>query len=252
MSLLQRLHAGPMLRTLRNPVTGQYYENRYFAVSASGCRRWAKKLHRSGISLFRCLDPIRWVLAYRRVIRDAGYPVRRRAHGDRYDADRRRKPGAGRDRVTVTVGVDADASLGYDADMSGYALDRDGKVISNQHFVYFNNAVTPDGDGRLQQAGLRADPDDRSGRHGPAGRAGRGRGHVHDAAVGFGRQRCPDHRAARRRGARRLQSQLGMPNARSVVYGRLARESDTWKFWAEGTGTPDLVATVASFGVTTS
>ena len=35
-SLLQRLHAGPMLRTLRNPVTGQYYENRYFAVSALG------------------------------------------------------------------------------------------------------------------------------------------------------------------------------------------------------------------------
>ncbi|MBD0022879.1 hypothetical protein GII33_00860 [Gordonia pseudamarae] len=62
-SLLQRLHAGPMLRTLRNPVTGQYYENRFFAVSALGMPPVGEKLHRSGISPFRCLDPIGWVLA---------------------------------------------------------------------------------------------------------------------------------------------------------------------------------------------
>ncbi|GAB07341.1 hypothetical protein GII30_00915 [Gordonia amarae] len=66
-SLLQRLHAGPMLRTLRNPVTGQYYENRFFAVSALGMPPVGEKLHRSGISPFRCLDPIRWVLAERGV-----------------------------------------------------------------------------------------------------------------------------------------------------------------------------------------
>ena len=167
--------------------------------------------------------------------------------------DRRRKPGAGRDRVTVTVGVDADASLGYDADMSGYALDRDGKVISNQHFVYFNNAVTPDGTvGFSKQDSEQTLTIDLAGMDQQVAQVAVAVT-VYDAAVGFGR--VPGARITVRRGGEVLADynlNSGMPNARSVVYGRLARESDTWKFWAEGTEYPDLVATVASFGVTTS
>ena len=62
-SLLQRLGAGVGLRTLRNPVNGTQYANRFFAVSALGESPSGKKLHLNGISPFRCTDPIRWLLA---------------------------------------------------------------------------------------------------------------------------------------------------------------------------------------------
>ena len=69
-SLLQLLHAGPMLRTMRNPVTGHQYEHRFFAVSALGESPVGERLHRNGISPFRCMDPVRWVLAERSVLQD--------------------------------------------------------------------------------------------------------------------------------------------------------------------------------------
>lgn len=67
-SLLQRLHAGPNLRNVRNPSTGFQYDQRFFAVSALGESPEGEKLHRNGISPFRCLDPIRWVLAEKNVL----------------------------------------------------------------------------------------------------------------------------------------------------------------------------------------
>ncbi len=62
-SLLQRLGAGPRLRNIRNNVTGQYYNHRFFVVSALGESPSGDKLHRNGISSFRCSDPVRWILA---------------------------------------------------------------------------------------------------------------------------------------------------------------------------------------------
>lgn len=62
-SLLQKLDAGPMLQSMENPVTGHKYRHRFFAVSALGASPAGEKLHKSGISPFRCLDPVRWVLA---------------------------------------------------------------------------------------------------------------------------------------------------------------------------------------------
>ncbi|MEP9395097.1 MULTISPECIES: TRAFAC clade GTPase domain-containing protein [Gordonia] len=69
-SLLQRLHAGPLLLNMTNPVTGQQYHNRFFAVSALGESPEGERLHRNGISPFRCMDPIRWVLADRNVLQE--------------------------------------------------------------------------------------------------------------------------------------------------------------------------------------
>lgn len=67
-SLLQKLDAGPGIRTVRNPTTGQHYESRFFAVSALGDPPAGTELHRNGISPFRCMDPVRWVLADRGVL----------------------------------------------------------------------------------------------------------------------------------------------------------------------------------------
>ena len=167
--------------------------------------------------------------------------------------DRTRKTGTGSARVTVTVTADAAASLGYDIDLTGYALDRAGKVLSDKHFVYFNNAATPDGtvgfskDGPEQTLMVNLATIDPEVAQVAVAVT------VYGAAVGFGR--VPGARIMVRRGGELLADydlNTRMPTTTSVVYGRLARESGTWKFWAEGTAYPDLVATVASFGVTTA
>lgn len=70
-SLLQRLDAGPLLTRVENYMTGHQYEHRFFAVSALGETPEGEKLHRSGISPFRCADPIRWVFAADGVLQEA-------------------------------------------------------------------------------------------------------------------------------------------------------------------------------------
>lgn len=67
-SLLQRLEASPQLHAPMNPSTGWYYDSRFFAVSALGDSPQGNQLDSSGISPFRCLDPVRWVLADKQVL----------------------------------------------------------------------------------------------------------------------------------------------------------------------------------------
>lgn len=67
-SLLQRLDAGPMLQHMQNPLTGRRYNHQFFAVSALGASPSGSKLHPSGISPFRCLDPVHWVLTGRNIL----------------------------------------------------------------------------------------------------------------------------------------------------------------------------------------
>jgi hypothetical protein len=62
-SLLQRLDAGAMFRTMTDPMTGRTFDHRFFAVSALGESPEGQRLNASGISPFRCTDPVRWVLA---------------------------------------------------------------------------------------------------------------------------------------------------------------------------------------------
>ena len=164
----------------------------------------------------------------------------------------RDRGGPAPDRVTVTVEVDPVGSLGYEVALPGYALDRTGRVISDKHFVYFNNAATPDGTISLDKQGPEqtlvidlATLDVEVAQVAVAVT-------VYGAEVGFGR--IPGARITLRRNDAVFADynlNSGVPDARSVVYGRLVRESAAWKFWAEGTAYPDLAATVASFGVTT-
>lgn len=67
-SLLQRLDAGPTLYRPSNPTTGGYYQSRFFAVSALGSAPQGNRVGSSGISPFRCMDPVRWVLTHKGVL----------------------------------------------------------------------------------------------------------------------------------------------------------------------------------------
>lgn len=63
-SLLERLGAGPGLLDPKNPITGQRYQpQRFFAVSALGESPEGDRLHANGISPFRCLDPVDWLMS---------------------------------------------------------------------------------------------------------------------------------------------------------------------------------------------
>lgn len=62
-SLLTKLDAGSMLHLVSASGRGQV--TRYFAVSALGDSPQGQRLNASGISPFRCMDPVRWVLAER-------------------------------------------------------------------------------------------------------------------------------------------------------------------------------------------
>lgn len=62
-SLLQRLGAGPLVTALERPNAGYPLNHRFFAISALGESPNGEALHLRGISSFRCLDPVRWVLA---------------------------------------------------------------------------------------------------------------------------------------------------------------------------------------------
>jgi hypothetical protein len=62
-SLLQRLGAGALVTSLERPHRGQRINHRFFAVSALGEPADGESLHERGISPFRCLDPVRWVMS---------------------------------------------------------------------------------------------------------------------------------------------------------------------------------------------
>ncbi|PND53929.1 MULTISPECIES: hypothetical protein [Rhodococcus] len=66
-SLLDKLEARSMVMAVDQPHTGASLHSRFFAVSALGESPVGDRLHHSGISPFRCLDPVRWVLAQRGV-----------------------------------------------------------------------------------------------------------------------------------------------------------------------------------------
>jgi len=54
---------------------------------------------------------------------------------------------AGLNAVTVGLGWDVRTTTGtdFDLDASAICCDADGKVVSDQHFIFFNNMKTPDG-----------------------------------------------------------------------------------------------------------
>lgn len=62
-SLLQKLNARSIVTAVENPGSGLPLQHRFFAVSSLGAAPSGEAIHRSGIAPFRCLDPIRWIMA---------------------------------------------------------------------------------------------------------------------------------------------------------------------------------------------
>jgi hypothetical protein len=71
-SLLHLLGAQTFVNAMMNPPRGRPYQHQFFAVSALGGSAEGEELHSHGIAPFRCLDPLRWVLANRGVIGTTG------------------------------------------------------------------------------------------------------------------------------------------------------------------------------------
>ncbi|WP_442240375.1 TRAFAC clade GTPase domain-containing protein [Rhodococcus sp. TAF43] len=67
-SLLEKLHAGPIVKAIENAGNGTQIQHRFFAVSALGESPVGEKLHTRGIAPFRCVDPLRWVLSQKDVL----------------------------------------------------------------------------------------------------------------------------------------------------------------------------------------
>lgn len=61
-SLLTMLRAKPIVDAVDTPHTGARLNSRFFAVSALGALPAGEQVHEGGISPFRCLDPVRWIL----------------------------------------------------------------------------------------------------------------------------------------------------------------------------------------------
>ena len=62
-SLLQRLGATSIVSAVERPHRGRPVEHRFFSVSALGEPANGESLHERGISPFRCLDPLRWLMS---------------------------------------------------------------------------------------------------------------------------------------------------------------------------------------------
>lgn len=67
-SLLQKLEAGPVLCRLHDPQTDRRYHGRFFAVSALGEAPSSNRFDPMGFAPFRCMDPIRWIMADRQIL----------------------------------------------------------------------------------------------------------------------------------------------------------------------------------------
>lgn len=62
--------------------------------------------------------------------------------------------------TAVTVGLGWQANAGCEPDGSALLCDRTGKVLSDEHFVFFNNLTSPDGSVRHCGSGAPVDGDD--------------------------------------------------------------------------------------------
>ncbi|MFF7753787.1 TerD family protein [Streptomyces sp. NPDC007971] len=164
--------------------------------------------------------------------------------------------------TAVTAGLGWQADTGYELDAAALLCDGSGQVLSDEHFVFFNNLTSPDGSVR------------HAGRGGPAG--------GDDQQIRIGLTRVPDQvekivfLASLYEGASRGQafgqvhrahirlldqdggtelarydlSTGGLTGETAVVFGELYRHGPGWKFRAVGQGyASGLAGIAADYGV---
>ncbi|MCX4747369.1 TerD family protein [Kitasatospora sp. NBC_01287] len=175
------------------------------------------------------------------------------------------KEAPGLTAVTVGLGWDARTTTGaeFDLDASAIVLDAAGKVLSNAHFVFFNNLRTPDG--MVVHAG-----DNRSGDgEGDderidvqlAGLGAEAQRIVFPVTIYDGLARAQSFGQVRNAYIRVLNAHGGTELARydlsedaatetAMIFGELYRSGDEWKFRAVGQGyASGLVGIAQDFGV---
>ncbi|GAA2269377.1 hypothetical protein GCM10010430_63610 [Kitasatospora cystarginea] len=167
--------------------------------------------------------------------------------------------------ILVGIGWQVAGTTGaeYDLDASALLCDRSGKVLSEQHFVFFNNLSSPDGSVRHSGSGLSGGAGDKEQIQVdlaavPAGvekivfpvaiYEARARGQ------NFGQVRGAYIRLADRDGGAELvRYDLGQDASTeaAMVFGELYRNGSDWKFRAVGQGYASGLAGIArDFGVT--
>ena len=159
--------------------------------------------------------------------------------------------------VRTTTGVD------FDLDASALALDANGKIISDQHFVYFNNLRSPDGaiehvgdnltgqgdgDDEVIKVDLAAVPASVASIVFPvsvydADSRGQSFGQVRNAFI-----RVVDQATSNELARYDLTEDASTETA--MVFGELYRNGAEWKFRATGQGyAPGLASIARDFGV---
>ncbi|WBO68360.1 TerD family protein [Streptomyces camelliae] len=165
--------------------------------------------------------------------------------------------------TAVTVGLGWQANTGYELDASALLCDGSGQVLSDEHFVFFNNLTSPDGSVRHGGAGGPAGGDDQRIQVDltrvpaqaekivflvslyEAASRGQAFGQVHRAHI----------RVLDRDGdtelARYDLASGGLSAETALVFGELYRHGAEWKFRAVGQGYASGLAGIAGdYGVT--
>ncbi|GAA2252352.1 MULTISPECIES: TerD family protein [Kitasatospora] len=175
------------------------------------------------------------------------------------------KEAPGLTAVTVGLGWDVRTTTGaeFDLDASAIVLNADGKVLSNGHFVFFNNTSTPDstvvhtGDNRTGEG----DGDDEQIKVNLAGLPAEAGRIVFPVTIYDGIARGQNFGQVRNAYIRVLNAAGGAEIARydlsedaavetAMIFGELYRNGTDWKFRAIGQGYASGLAGIAQdFGV---
>ncbi|MFJ1651886.1 TerD family protein [Streptomyces sp. NPDC088337] len=163
--------------------------------------------------------------------------------------------------TAVTVGLGWRADAGYELDASALLCDASGKVLSDRHFVFFNNLSSPDGSVRHSGGGPAGGDDQRIDvdlTRVPAEVTkvvfpvslyeGAARGHA------FGQVRGAHIRVLDEEGGAELArydlAADGLSGETALVFGELYRHGAEWKFRAVGQGyASGLAGIAADYGV---
>jgi tellurium resistance protein TerD len=176
------------------------------------------------------------------------------------------KQAPGLTAVSVGLGWDARTTTGtdFDLDASAIMLDTGGKVLSDSHFIFFNNKTSPDGS--VQHAGDNltgaGDGDDETINVDLAGVPGEVDRIVFPVSVYEGEARAQGFGQVRNAFIRIVNQAGGVELARydltedastetAMLFGELYRSGGDWKFRAVGQGYSSGLAGIAKeFGVT--
>lgn len=164
--------------------------------------------------------------------------------------------------TAVTVGLGWQANTGYDLDASALLCDQSGKVLSEEHFVFFNNLTSPDGSVRHSGGGSPVGGDDQRIHVDLARVPGQVVKIVFPVSLYEGASRGQTfgqvHRAHIRVLDRDGDTELarfdlasgGLSSETALVFGELYRHGAEWKFRAVGQGYASGLAGIATdYGV---